>query len=259
MASGPWNIPSTNRVSGTSSSYASMDSSLPLSLPIRPSPRRATLNASRERLSSASTYEPRIIVADSYSNRDPGCITEAPSASSSSTHPSPSSARRTSVVTAASAGRSPSSIGPRRSSLSHQASTSYHHGPHIPRNPPQKPPTKPRSSAFAPPSYLDHSILRSNMVTEPYTEQSTEHKQLSNMRRRRMVSHMLSDSEDEDDASPSPPPIRTSHTTLASYTRPEDGVLRLPSRWSEETRDPSLNVSSDGREITFSGTNSHAL
>jgi hypothetical protein len=148
MASGPWNIPNTNRISGIGSSYASIDSSSPLSMPIRPSPRRATLNASRERLSSALNYEPRIILADSYSNRDPGCVADGPSGSSGSIHqPSPASGRghRPSVATAASAGRSPTSLGPRRSSLSQQASTSYHHGPHIPRSPPQKAPTRTRS------------------------------------------------------------------------------------------------------------------
>jgi len=70
-----------------------------------------------------------------------------------------------------------------------------------------------------------------------------------------MLSPALSDTDDDDDEhSVSSPPLRsTANTTPSTYTAPKDGILRLPTRWNEHARHPSLTVSSDGRDLTYSG------
>ena len=55
------------------------------------------------------------------------------------------------------------------------------------------------------------------------------------------------DSDDESIATP-PPPAVGAVTVLSTNT-----VLMLPTRWSEQDRLPSLSVSQDGRELTFTG------
>ncbi|KAI0757686.1 SPRY-domain-containing protein [Daedaleopsis nitida] len=55
------------------------------------------------------------------------------------------------------------------------------------------------------------------------------------------------DSDDESIATPPPPAVRAV-TMISTNT-----VLMLPTRWSEQDRTPSLSVSLDGRELTFTG------
>ncbi|TFK81229.1 SPRY-domain-containing protein [Polyporus arcularius HHB13444] len=55
------------------------------------------------------------------------------------------------------------------------------------------------------------------------------------------------DSDDESTATP-PPPAVGAVTVISTNT-----VLMLPTRWSEQDRLPSLSVSGDGRELTFTG------
>ncbi|KAK0208025.1 concanavalin A-like lectin/glucanase domain-containing protein, partial [Desarmillaria ectypa] len=54
----------------------------------------------------------------------------------------------------------------------------------------------------------------------------------------------------DDDSTASPPPRENPTASLPAV----DQVLRLPTRWSEEVRHQSLNVSADGRELSYQGS-----
>ncbi|KAK0465641.1 concanavalin A-like lectin/glucanase domain-containing protein, partial [Armillaria novae-zelandiae] len=54
----------------------------------------------------------------------------------------------------------------------------------------------------------------------------------------------------DDDSTASPPPRENPAPSLPAV----DQVLRLPTRWSEEVRHQSLNVSADGRELSYQGS-----
>ncbi|KAF9072663.1 concanavalin A-like lectin/glucanase domain-containing protein [Rhodocollybia butyracea] len=55
----------------------------------------------------------------------------------------------------------------------------------------------------------------------------------------------------DDDSNISPPPREPTVISVAS----PDPILKLPTRWSYEYRHPSLNLSENGRELTFQGAN----
>lgn len=188
-----------------------------------PSRRSATYTAGIHRRGSLQTitaFEPRIVrAADSSHGTDTACL---PSSSTS-----PSRARRSSVAS----GRATSA---QRHSSSFHVST---------------PPPPPVS--FARPAYLEHSALRHMLQTESppvlppsrKTETSTydSHSYMS-------ATSPSADSDEESNVSPPrelpvapPPPLS------------QDQILKLPTRWSDQLKNPSLTVSGDGRDLTYHG------
>ncbi|KAL4257246.1 B30.2/SPRY domain-containing protein [Pleurotus pulmonarius] len=107
-------------------------------------------------------------------------------------------------------------------------------------------------SSFARPAYLELSALRHLLQTE-------EPPRLPVRKVESVVPSgaspspyaALSESDEESDGTP-PRDVRAT-----SRPRPPSSAYTvLPSRWSEETRHPSLTVSAEGRELTFQGQSS---
>ncbi|KAI0684098.1 hypothetical protein BC835DRAFT_1422597 [Cytidiella melzeri] len=126
----------------------------------------------------------------------------------------------------------------------------------------------PQAPPFQRPAYLEQSSLRDLLYTDappprpsnPLTSELAHHGQTSWASTplpapypylRREVTPTV-DTDDESNASPPPPSMRATSVPAPSslLTHP---VLRLPTRWNEQDRHPSLTVSSDGRELTFFG------
>ncbi|KAI0089737.1 hypothetical protein BDY19DRAFT_992708 [Irpex rosettiformis] len=126
----------------------------------------------------------------------------------------------------------------------------------------------PQFPPFQRPAYLEQSSLRDLLYTDapplrpsnPLTSELAHHGQASwastpppapypYLRREQSPS---GDTDEDSTASPSPPSTRGTPAPAPStlLTHP---VLRLPTRWNEQDRHPSLTVSSDGRELTFFG------
>ncbi|KAK0456873.1 ran-binding protein 10 [Armillaria borealis] len=162
----------------------------------------------------SNVFEPRVIRADSSRNIDPACI---PS--------SPSSART----------RRPSGTG-RAPSAQRQSGASIA----------QAVPTVPVS--FARPAYLEYAALKHLLQTESPALLPPSRKESNNDR---SYSGAVSPSTDSDDDSTASPPPRENPTASLPAV---DQVLRLPTRWSEEVRHQSLNVSADGRELLYQGS-----
>ncbi|OJT07939.1 Ran-binding protein 10 [Trametes pubescens] len=197
--------------------------------------------------STLPVFEPRIIRATTSPtpSRDPGC--NAPYSPSTS----PVRPRRLS------AGVRPQSA-VSSSSLSQRSIPLATHG------------NAPTSQGFPRPTYLDYSSLREMLHTEPAPSplvpvaRSTAYSVASSDARssaspappaipypyiRRELSP-VGDSDDESIATPPP----SQPTTLGAVTvLSTNTVLMLPTRWSEQDRTPSLSVSLDGRELTFTG------
>ncbi|KAI8983194.1 hypothetical protein BD414DRAFT_490219 [Trametes punicea] len=197
-------------------------------------------------ISAAPVFEPRVIrsTTSPTPSRDPAC--NAPYSPSTS----PVRPRRLSAGV-----RSQSATS--SSSLTHRANTSATHAPHVP---PQ---------GFPRPAYLEYSSLRDMLHTEPapsslapvarpavYSVSSHDVRSSASPAPpsipypyfRRELSP-VGDSDDESVATPPPqPPTVGAVTVLSTNT-----VLMLPTRWSEQDRMPSLSVSLDGRELTFTG------
>lgn len=191
----------------------------------------------------APIFEPRIIRATPSPNpsRDPGCNSPySPSAS-------PTRPRRLS-----SGVRSQSALG--TTVASHRA-------------PVPMPLNHTTTSGFPRPAYLDYSALRDMLHTEPtpstlslgprpptYVASGHDARATASPAPpvipypylRRELTPVV-DSDDESIATPPP------HTMGAVAMISTNTMLMLPTRWSEQDRAPSLSVSLDGRELTFTG------
>ena len=117
------------------------------------------------------------------------------------------------------------------------------------------------SIPFQRPAYLEHSSLKHLLQTEfpPLLPPSryghdarvlSDDQNLQNIAnpypRRRRTPFIESDVEDPFTPPRELPPLHPPSSTLSP-------VLRLPTRWSDQDRHPSLSVSPDGRELTFVG------
>ncbi|EMD41301.1 hypothetical protein CERSUDRAFT_78954 [Gelatoporia subvermispora B] len=226
-----------------------------------------------------ASFEPRIVRATSTVNpRDLACVLPAPGASGgtasgsglpASTSPLRTRRLSTNMRSATMPGHSAlSTSAPHRStSYSHttQASTSMHtHG-------------------FPRPAYLDYSALRDFLYTEATPQSGAGRATLSpspapSLSLSTATTHPsyfgratsspspypylrrdltpVADS-DEETSTASPPPPNTGHGAGASSSATPalaaNPVLRLPTRWNEQDRNPSLSVSADGCELTFFG------
>ena len=215
----------------TSSSYASAAiTAAPRGRPSGPS-----------QTSSSPVFEPRIIRATPSPNPtgDPAC------------NPPPTSPAR-----------------PRRQSSGVHAQIALGTGPVAHRAHPPAYPGHHTPHGFPRPSYLDYSALRDMLHTEPassalattsrhLTYPASGHDVRSGtspapaipypyLRRELTPS---GDSDDESVAATTTSPLVVGAVTMLST----NNVLMLPTRWSEQDRTPSLSVSLDGRELTFTG------
>ncbi|KAI0353184.1 SPRY-domain-containing protein [Trametes cingulata] len=221
-----------------SASYSSALNAVPRGRPVGP----AQSNV-------APVFEPRIIRATTSPtpSRDPAC--NAPFAASTS----PVRPRRLSAGI-----RSQSAINP--GSLTQRATASTAHATHT------------TQQGFPRPAYLEYSSLRDMLHTEPapstlapatrpaaYSVAAHDARSSASPAPpiipypyfRRELSP-VGDSDDESIATPPPapaPPAAVGAVTVLSTNT----VLMLPTRWSEQDRTPSLSVSLDGRELTFTG------
>ena len=235
---------------GTSASF-NLSRSIPLptrstsatyaSAAITAAPRGRTSGPSQT--SSPPVFEPRIIRGTPSPNptHDPAC--NPPYLPSTS----PVRPRRQSsgVRTQATLGTSP---------VAHRAHAPTQSGPHT-------------SHGFPRPAYLDNSALRDMLHTEPASSVLAAPRHLTYPTsghdvqagtspapaipypylRRELTP--LGDSDDESvAATTTPPPAGGAVGRLST-----NNVLMLPTRWSEQDRTPSLSVSLDGRELTFTG------
>ncbi|KIK70347.1 hypothetical protein GYMLUDRAFT_253738 [Collybiopsis luxurians FD-317 M1] len=166
---------------------------------------------------STTTFEPRIIRAESSRNIDPSCL---PSHSSAT---SPVRTRRASTV----ATRTPSVQRNRSTSISQSRSAPI---------------------TFPPPAYLDHSSFKHLLQTEGPASALLGSKADPDTRSYSGAMSPATDSDDDSNASPPP-----SEPPVISVASP-DQTMRLPTRWSHEYRHQSLNLSENGRELSFAGT-----
>ncbi|KAH7883956.1 hypothetical protein F5I97DRAFT_1897017 [Phlebopus sp. FC_14] len=168
-----------------------------------------------------TAYEPRIIRADT------GRISDIPCPSTPSVSPARTRRQSSSSVRAPSA---------QRSSTTHAI------------------PSVAEPVRFSRPAYLEHSALRHLLHTEtpsllPTQTEPAVVRAVEYARPRRQIRGTPSSDSDEDDMSPpretprSSPPVSTSSPPLL-----------LPTRWSNEYRDPLLSVCGDGRELVYQGT-----
>ncbi|KAI0655653.1 hypothetical protein C8Q70DRAFT_1081102 [Cubamyces menziesii] len=218
-----------------STSYSSALNSIPRGRPAGPT-----------QINTTPVFEPRISRATTSPtpSRDPAC--NAPYASATS----PVRPRRLSAGV-----RSQSVVS--SSSLSQRTTASTAHAAHTP------------PLGFSRPDYLDYSSLRDMLHTEPApsvlvpaarptpyavsaqdvrSSVSPAPPSIPYPYFRRDLSP-VGDSDDESVATPPPPPPAVGAVTVLSTNT----VLMLPTRWSDQDRMPSLSVSSDGRDLTFTG------
>ncbi|KAI0073805.1 SPRY-domain-containing protein [Panus rudis PR-1116 ss-1] len=198
-------------------------------------------------------FEPRIIRAPTSpgGSSDPACVPAAPT-------PPPFSAART---------RRPSAT---RHSTGVASSPSVHRVP-----PPSIVPTATQITpqTFPRPAYLEHSSLRALIHTVPPTANPIPAARVHDATPARTGAHITArtpspsypyvrravspamDSDDDSVASvpPPPPPPAISNILPGTADILDDVTMLLPTRWSEQDRHPSLNLSSDGRELTFGG------
>ncbi|OCH84452.1 SPRY-domain-containing protein [Obba rivulosa] len=223
------------------------------------------------------TFEPRIIRATTTTNpRDAACIPLPLGTSSSAAS-----------VSGAGLPGSTSPVRPRRMSANMRSTTlpgssalstsaqhrsaSYAHTAHTP--------SAPQPHGFPRPAYLEYSALRdllqsdatpsasasrhglspslapslslSTTTTHPsYFGRATSSPSPYPYLRRELTP--VADSDEESNASPPPVPPPGASSSMASALA-EYPALRLPTRWSEQDRHPSLTVSADGRDLTFFG------
>ena len=122
-----------------------------------------------------------------------------------------------------------------------------------------------QNTPFQRPAYLEHSSLKHLLQTESppllplgryghdvgilEDDQYSRNATLSFPQRRRTP---LIESDDEDPFTP-PRELPPSSSSYHPGSIPLNPVLRLPTRWSDQDRHPSLSVSPDGRDLTFVG------
>jgi hypothetical protein len=101
--------------------------------------------------------------------------------------------------------------------------------------------------SFPRPSYLDHSSLRNMLHTELPTHPIPSRRADPTISSRNQAyANALSTPSETDDDSPG---SSFSHSTLAL----RDHSFKLPTRWSDLDRHPSLSVSAEGRELVLHG------
>ena len=226
--------------------------------PTRPTSRSFTIGISpranrSQTTTQTQTFEPRVIRAGSTSIPTIATATGAAAAaaavdclpSSSTTgnlSTSPTRARRTS--TTPSATRHASSVIP-------SSSTSPD---------PQNANSNTSAIAFPRPAYLNHSALRHFLHTDatptlPVARTPTSGELLSffvrgaSSRNASLSPRMGMEDSDEDSDGGVGMTIPSGTTNREA----READLKLPTRWSERIRHPSLSVSPDGRELTFNG------
>lgn len=149
----------------------------------------------------------------------------------------------------------------RRASISNISTSSQTTGPlTFPQLSPHQPTSPPPSIPFQRPAYLEHSSLKHLLQTEfppllPPSRYGHDARVLGDDQNPRNITNPyprrrrtpLIESDDEDPFTPPRelPPLYPPNTSSP--------VLRLPTRWSDQDRHPSLSVSQDGRELTFVG------
>ncbi|KAI0344287.1 SPRY-domain-containing protein [Trametopsis cervina] len=127
----------------------------------------------------------------------------------------------------------------------------------------------PQAPPFQRPAYLEQSALRDLLYTDappsrssnPLTSELAHHGHTSWVSSPppapypylRRDTTPLVDTDDDSTASPPPPSLRGTPAPAPPSALLTTPVLRLPTRWNEQDRHPSLTVSSDGRELTFFG------
>jgi hypothetical protein len=170
-----------------------------------------------------STFEPRIVRATTDSSRgvDAACF---PSSSTS-----PSRTRRSSAAN----GRAASSQRP----VSSQTIS-------IPPPPPV---------SFTRPAYLEHSALRHMLQSElPPALPPSRKTDTSTLDNQRYSAAMSPPTDSDEDSNTSPP--REFPLAQPLPPIPQDQILRLPTRWSDQFRHALLTVSGDGRDLSYHGS-----
>ncbi|KAG7090737.1 hypothetical protein E1B28_009827 [Marasmius oreades] len=112
------------------------------------------------------------------------------------------------------------------------------------------------STTFERPDYLEHSAFRHLLQTEAPSSLPPARKSEHPPPNIHAYSSSTSTGSD-DDSNASPPPREIPSSTSASASTPvisSDQVLKLPTRWSVQFRHHILNLSEDGRELTYQGT-----
>jgi hypothetical protein len=107
---------------------------------------------------------------------------------------------------------------------------------------------------FPRPAYLDHSALRHLLQTDTPSQLPSSPKPDPVVRadfvaRRRSQRSPSSDSDEEDMSHSGDLSSRQSRETILLSPAP----LRLPTKWSDEYRNPLLSVSTDGRDLNYQG------
>lgn len=114
--------------------------------------------------------------------------------------------------------------------------------------------------AFPRPAYLEFSALRHLLQPDgpvpPIAPRTKGQSSVSNTRPQ-PVSTPHSDDDDDDSVATNSPPPKRSRPGLISAS--PDQIFKLPSRWGDQDRRPHLNVSADGRELSYSGLFSSML
>lgn len=214
----PRRVGSSEGVRGSSSFYGRISTSPTRSYSVQSASLASSIPGRRS--SSRSTYEPRVVR---------GTSSERVSASDLNYGPQPST--------------SPSQA--RRSSLR----TSGSQKPIVPLHVVSR--TTP--VAFPRPTYLDHSSLRHLLQTEaPIFPIPTRKVEVPSNSSGRPHSYINSDDDDDSVVSSSPP---AQNSTVARSTGfiPQDKILKLPTRWSDQDRNTHLSVSPDGRDLSYQG------
>lgn len=113
--------------------------------------------------------------------------------------------------------------------------------------------------AFQRPAYLEFSalrhLLRPDGPVPPIPARMKGQSSTSNTRPQ-PVSTPHSDDDDDSVATNSPPPKRSRPGLISASP---DQIFKLPSRWGDQDRQTHLNVSADGRELSYSGSSSSTL
>lgn len=121
------------------------------------------------------------------------------------------------------------------------------------------PSTVPMAIDLAPfprPAYLDHSALRHLLQTDTPSQLPSSPKpdpvvvRADFVARRRSQRSPSSDSDEEDMSHSGDLSSRQSRETILLSPAP----LRLPTKWSDEYRNPLLSVSTDGRDLNYQGS-----
>ncbi|KAG5646863.1 hypothetical protein DXG03_001939 [Asterophora parasitica] len=104
--------------------------------------------------------------------------------------------------------------------------------------------------SFPRPSYLDHSVLRHllQIDTPPTLPPS---RKADPAHEHHVVSSPITATSDSDEESNVSPPRELRSAPLPVV--PQNQILRLPTRWSDQFRHALLSVSGDGRDLTYHG------